>query len=54
MEKKIVIVDGVKYLQIECPKCHNELRFKMTNEKRRVHGMCRNCMAEFEVEVDKA
>ena len=52
MEKKFVEVGGVKYQVFICPKCHNELRFRLNKEKRRVHGACRNCMHEFEVEVD--
>jgi len=53
-ERKIIEENGVKYTVIKCPKCGKELRFKMTNEKRRIHGMCAKCMGEFEVEVDCA
>ena len=52
MEKKVVIEDGVKYQVINCPKCGQELRFKMHKEVRRVHGACAKCLAEFEVIVD--
>ena len=50
---KVIEENGVKYTVINCSKCGQELRFKMTNEKRRIHGVCSKCMREFEVEVDR-
>ncbi len=52
MEKKFVEVDGVKYQVYICPKCGAELRFKMTNEKRRVYAACKACLKKIDVEVD--
>ena len=54
MSYKIIEENGFKYTVINCPRCGQELRFKMTDEKRRIHGICANCMKEFEVEVDRA
>ena len=52
MDKKFVEIDGAKYQVYYCPKCGAELKFKMTNEKRRIHAMCKACMKHVEVEVD--
>lgn len=50
---RVVEENGVKYTVINCPRCGKELKFKMTNEKRRIHGVCANCLKEFEVGVDR-
>ena len=50
---RIETIDGVKYQIMECPKCKSELRFKMHEERRRVHFMCIKCGKEMVVEVEK-
>ena len=52
MEKKIVGIDGEKYQVINCPKCGQELKFKMHKERRRVYAKCCKCLLELAVEVD--
>ena len=52
MEKKIIEENGVKYQVINCPKCGQQLRFKMMSFARREYCVCRKCMQELEVEVD--
>lgn len=51
MDRKIVEIDGVKYQVIKCPKCGADLKFKITNETRRVYGACKKCMHPFDVEI---
>lgn len=43
-EKPVVIEkEGILYLRIICPKCGNELLFKLHDEERRVHFACAKC-----------
>lgn len=44
MEKpEIVERDGIKYLRLICPHCKSELLFKVHEEERRVHFVCKTC-----------
>ena len=51
--KTIVVINNEKYQVFNCPKCHQQMRYKMTNQARRFHGACSNCGKVFEVLVDK-
>ncbi len=46
-------IDGVKYLVKHCPKCKNELLYKLRDEERRVYGACAKCGATIEAWVPK-
>lgn len=43
--------DGKPYYTIKCRGCGNELSFLMEEDEKRLHGACKNCGTNFEVNV---
>ena len=50
MEKEIT-KENKEYVFIKCPHCKKELRFQKEPRFRRVHGICKHCNKEFELEI---
>lgn len=54
INRNIQIINGEKYQVFICPKCQNQLKYKMGKTQMRFHGACSKCGKVIEVLVDKA